>query len=233
MISGQTDMVCEMHPKGVVALSYGAKLISANDSSGFTYRGRFTEARQASSIGYTASQKAHSALRWLSVNHGVIWGGRTFLCWNPEGCLLYTSYTELILKIATYAVVAVQVVSIFAAKPQLPQALIVSGIVLGVAGTFLFALSVITMKDSWRAGLAENDETEMITNGIYALSRNPAFLGFDCVYVGFVLMFFNVPLLLFSVFAMVMLHLQILQEEQYMIRVFGDTYLHYKSKRCV
>lgn len=85
MISGQTDMVCEMHPKGVVALSYGAKLISANDSSGFTYRGRFTEARQASSIGYTASQKAHSALRWLSVNHGVIWGGRTFLCWNPEG----------------------------------------------------------------------------------------------------------------------------------------------------
>lgn len=141
-------------------------------------------------------------------------------------------YTELILKIATYAVVAVQVVSIFAAKPQLPQALIVSGIVLGVAGTFLFALSVITMKDSWRAGLAENDETEMITNGIYALSRNPAFLGFDCVYVGFVLMFFNVPLLLFSVFAMVMLHLQILQEEQYLIRIFGDTYLHYKSKVC-
>lgn len=85
MISGQTDLACEMHPKGVVALSYGAKLISANDSSGFTYRGRFTEARQASSIGYTASQKAHSALRWLSVNHGVIWGGRTFLCWNPEG----------------------------------------------------------------------------------------------------------------------------------------------------
>ena len=29
-------------------------------------------------------------------------------------------YTELILKIATYAVVAVQVVSIFAAKTQLP-----------------------------------------------------------------------------------------------------------------
>lgn len=84
-ISGQMDMICEMHPKGVVALSYGAKLVSANDKSGFTYRGRFTNARQASSVGYTASQKAHSALRWLSVNHGVIWGGRTFLCWNPEG----------------------------------------------------------------------------------------------------------------------------------------------------
>lgn len=84
-ISGQMDMICEMHPKGVVALSYGAKLVSANDKSGFTYRGRFTNAQQASSVGYLASQKAHSALRWLSVNHGVIWGGRTFLCWNPAG----------------------------------------------------------------------------------------------------------------------------------------------------
>lgn len=85
MISGQTDMVCEMHPKGVVALSHGAKLVSANDKTGFVYRGRFVDAQQASSVGYIASQKAHSALRWLTVNHGVIWGGRTFLCWNPEG----------------------------------------------------------------------------------------------------------------------------------------------------
>ena len=31
----------------------------------------------------------HSALRWLTVNHGVSFGERTlkrtFLCWNPEG----------------------------------------------------------------------------------------------------------------------------------------------------
>lgn len=84
-VSGAREMVCESHPKGVVAASFGAKLISANDNSGFTYRGRFADARQAESIGYTASQRAHNALRWVASNHGVVLGGRTFLCWNPEG----------------------------------------------------------------------------------------------------------------------------------------------------
>lgn len=85
MITGLSDVPTGSHPKGVVSASFGAKLISANDSSGFTYRGRFMEANQAGSVGYTASQKAHSALRWLTANHGTIIGGRTFLWWNPEG----------------------------------------------------------------------------------------------------------------------------------------------------
>lgn len=89
MITGSVDFVCDMHPKGVLAYSNGAKLISANDSTGFTYRGRFTQPGEAVSVGYDASQKVHSALRWLTVNHGVSFGERTlkrtFLCWNPEG----------------------------------------------------------------------------------------------------------------------------------------------------
>ena len=84
-ISGETDMVCDMHPKGVVAINFGAKLISANDSAGFTYRGRFSQANQAYSVGYETSQKSHAALRWISANYGVIMGGRTFLCWTPQG----------------------------------------------------------------------------------------------------------------------------------------------------
>lgn len=88
------------------------------------------------------------------------------------------------------------------------------------------------MKDSWRAGIAENDKTEIVTRGIYQISRNPAFLGFDCVYIGLLLMFFNPVLLIFSVFAIIMLHLQILQEEQYLPKVFGRDYINYKNKVC-
>ncbi len=84
-ISGQEDTICKMHPKGAAPSSPNAKLISANDSANFTYRGRFTQADQALSVGYIASQKAHSALRWVAANQGVVWGKRTFLCWNPEG----------------------------------------------------------------------------------------------------------------------------------------------------
>ena len=141
-------------------------------------------------------------------------------------------YIELMMKIATYSVVVVDIVSIFVIKAQLPQVFVISGIVISFIGNIIFTMAVITMKDSWRAGIAENDKTEIITSGIYKISRNPAFLGFDCVYVGLVLMFFNLPLLIFSIFAMVMLHMQILHEEQYLPKVFGDDYINYKNKVC-
>lgn len=85
MVSGAEAVAAGQHPKGIIPINGNAKLISANDSSGFTYRGRFTEEWQAAGVGYEASQKAHNALRWLAQEQGVIQGGRTFLCWNPQG----------------------------------------------------------------------------------------------------------------------------------------------------
>jgi CRISPR-associated protein Csd1 len=85
MISGDIATPAAQHPKGIVPSSGNAKLISANDTSGFTFRGRFTDESQAASVSYLASQKAHNALRWLIANQGVPIGGRTFLCWNPQG----------------------------------------------------------------------------------------------------------------------------------------------------
>jgi len=143
-----------------------------------------------------------------------------------------TFYIELIMKFATYIIVVAEIFSIFLVKQSLPKELIICGIVLGLIGDIIFALAIISMKDSWRAGLAENDKTEMITGGIYKISRNPAFLGFDCVYISILLMFFNIPLLIFTCFAIIMLHLQILQEEKYLPNVFGDEYIHYKKKVC-
>lgn len=87
MITGAYSRMAEQHPKGVIAFNGNAKLISANDDSGFTYRGRFCKEQQAVTVSYEASQKSHSALRWLVSEQGnqVVFGNRTFLCWNPEG----------------------------------------------------------------------------------------------------------------------------------------------------
>ena len=87
MISGETIVPARQHPKGIIPMNGNAKLISANDTSNFTYRGRFTDDQQAVTISYEASQKAHNALRWLAVEQGarIVFGGRTFLCWNPQG----------------------------------------------------------------------------------------------------------------------------------------------------
>lgn len=55
------------HPKRIRHAGDGAKLISANDSSGYTFRGRFTDdtGQQACGVSYEVTQKAHNALRWL------------------------------------------------------------------------------------------------------------------------------------------------------------------------
>nr|WP_297708485.1 type I-C CRISPR-associated protein Cas8c/Csd1 [uncultured Butyrivibrio sp.] len=85
MLSGDIECVTSSHLKGAVPLFGNAKFISANDTSNFTYLGRFLDDTQAVSVGYVHSQKAHNALKWLVENQGIIKGGRVFLCWNPEG----------------------------------------------------------------------------------------------------------------------------------------------------
>lgn len=88
MVSGEYAPPATQHPKKIINTSANAKLISANDSSGFTYRGRFIDDGQAMTMSYDASQKIHNAIHWLAANQGVYIGGRTFLCWNPKGIAL-------------------------------------------------------------------------------------------------------------------------------------------------
>lgn len=87
MIEGRPEAAAVQHPKGIIPVNGNAKLISANDTSGFTYRGRFAEKWQTATVGYVASQKAHNAIRWLASDQGVreFSGNRIFLCWNPRG----------------------------------------------------------------------------------------------------------------------------------------------------
>lgn len=136
-------------------------------------------------------------------------------------------YTELFLKLATYFIVPTELLSIIFQWSCLPAGFRIAGAVLGFAGVGIFGAAVYAMKDSWRAGLAEGDDRKMIKEGIYKYSRNPAFLGFDLVYVGLALMYCNLPLIFCSLFAMVMLHVQIKQEEAFLPNVFEEEYTDY------
>ena len=137
--------------------------------------------------------------------------------------------TECLLSWATYLIVPVQLLSIAFDWNRISSVLRMMGIGLGVLGDLLFLAAVVTMKNSWRAGIPDEDRTEFVSGGIYRYSRNPAFLGFDLMYIGILMMYFNVLLMIFTVWAAVMLHLQILQEEKYLEAVFGEEYSHYKE----
>ena len=79
-------MSCSLnHPNKIRNTGDKAKLISANDTSGFTYRGRFTDAEEAVGVSYEVSQGAHNALKWLIGHQGRNYGGRVYVVWNPRG----------------------------------------------------------------------------------------------------------------------------------------------------
>ncbi len=87
---------------------------------------------------------------------------------------------------------------------------------------------VLIIERVMRVGIPE-EKTSLVMAGIYQWSRNPAFVGFDLLYLCICLMFLNLPLVLVSVWAAVMLHLQILQEEEHMQKMFGEEYAEYQK----
>lgn len=83
-ITGEYLPCSEKQPSKIRNSGDKAKLISANDDDGFTYRGRFTSKRETISVGYLSSQKAHNALRWLIERQGYQKYGMCVVTWNPE-----------------------------------------------------------------------------------------------------------------------------------------------------
>lgn len=83
-VSGKELPLTSQHPNKIRNSGDKTKLISSNDNSGFTFRGRFTEANQVASISYEASQKAHNALKWLIERQGRTIDGRVFLTWGLD-----------------------------------------------------------------------------------------------------------------------------------------------------
>lgn len=135
---------------------------------------------------------------------------------------------EIMMKTATILTFIVEIISIYFNTTMFPRSIRIVGILLGMMGDIIFIISVLTMKESWRAGVSHEEKTDLITDGIYQISRNPAFLGFDLVYIGMCIMFFNLALIVISLLAIIMFHLQIKYvEEPFLKQEFTEQYLQY------
>lgn len=90
MVTGKPARICQSHPRFIRSSDDGAKLISANDFSGYTFRGRFTDKKddyekQTCSVGYEVSQKAHNALRWLIGRQSYRSSDLVVVTWSVAG----------------------------------------------------------------------------------------------------------------------------------------------------
>ena len=78
-ITGEMQPVAASHPKKISNASANSKLVSDNDKTNFTFRGKFSESSEAVAIGYETSQKAHQFLRYLINDRGYYCGEQVIL----------------------------------------------------------------------------------------------------------------------------------------------------------
>lgn len=84
-VTGEEAFLADQHPAKIRNSGDKAKLISSNDTSGFTFLGRFTVSTEACGIGFEITQKAHSALRWLIARQGRRDGDQAIVAWAVSG----------------------------------------------------------------------------------------------------------------------------------------------------
>ena len=145
-----------------------------------------------------------------------------------------TQLTETGIIAAVSVCAAVQLLSIAlpenSAVLHAPAPVRICGVLISLCGTVLFICALTAMKDSWRAGIDETQETGIVTDGIYRFSRNPAFAGFGLIYIGTALVFPGAASVLSASAAVILFHLQILEEEKFLSIKFGSEYEEYKKR---
>lgn len=84
-VTGHETELALLHPAKLRNDGDSAKIISANDKAGFTFRGRFLDDMQAAGVSFEVTQKAHNALRWLIQKQGFQTSGLVILTWAAGG----------------------------------------------------------------------------------------------------------------------------------------------------
>jgi len=86
------------------------------------------------------------------------------------------------------------------------------------------------MTNSWRIGIDENNKTELITNGLFFISRNPVFLGIMIANIGLFFIIPNAFTLLIISLSTTSINTQIRLEEDFLKSSHGEVYRDYLKR---
>lgn len=87
------------------------------------------------------------------------------------------------------------------------------------------------MGTSWRIRVDDSEKTELVTHGMFSLSRNPIYFGMLVVGLGFLVLVQHVAMLICYVLAYFGIDLQVRKiEEPHLKRVFGSAYEEYTRR---
>lgn len=112
-------------------------------------------------------------------------------------------------------------------QPWLPAA----GAIVAVLGVLATLAAQLAMGTSWRVGVDPDEHTSLITNGPFALARNPIFTAMLVTSTGLAAMVPNPLSLAATLTLLVSVQIQVRAiEEPYLTRAHGEAYLSYAAR---
>lgn len=188
-----------------------------------------------------------SALIYLTAYCGILVGFSSYLLYKRTGINAIKSrkkegiegFVEAVLKVC-FVLLFVVVINFVFLKGNYYLLVPISylktnliahiGIVLSMSGLLFGFIAQLQMGDSWRLGLNESENTNLVDHGIFAYSRNPIYLGYLVSNLGFFMMMPNAVSLCVLSLSYVCLAIKIRLEEVYLIRKNGLEYEKYLTR---
>lgn len=99
-----------------------------------------------------------------------------------------------------------------------------------LTGLIVFALSLVSFGRSFRVGIDTDHPDQLITTGAFAFSRNPIYVAFGFILLGQFLVFPTWILLVYMLAAAVLIHRQVLREEEFLQKHYGVEYSEYSAR---
>lgn len=104
------------------------------------------------------------------------------------------------------------------------------GVALVLIAFVIFIWALVSFGDSWRVGIDEKTKGDLVTTGIFAVSRNPIFIFIDIYFIGTFLINGSLIFLVFAAVVVIGLHYQIIQEEMFLAKAYGQAYQDYCAR---
>ena len=115
-------------------------------------------------------------------------------------------------------------------------ALMPDSITLGITG-LLLALNLLIglaslkdLGDSWRVGVIEDQQTQLVQGGIYRYTRNPYFVSYLLMFAAYTVLLQNVLLAVLAMIGFGLIHRMIVREERYLLAAHGQIYQDYLQR---
>jgi len=110
-----------------------------------------------------------------------------------------------------------------------PDWVAILGWIFIACGTVITVVAQAQMGTAWRIGI-DDRPTDLVANGLFALSRNPIFSGMILTLIGAVLIAPAVWSILFTPITILLIAVQTRFEEEHLVELHGEKYIAYAQQ---